>query len=392
LTGTVALREILTHGRSRAFRFGILLTVVFIAALMFLPRLLGGDDTHKVAFTGSGSAPLRAAVEKLAAQQDLAIDVRTLPDEASARKAVTDKTVDAAVVDGRTLLSRQTPDNALAAVVAEAHRLVSVDERLRAAGVDAATIGQVLRVAPLEQISTSTDGPGSASRTATATVLSIVLFTQLIMLVSWVAQGVVEEKSNRIVELLLATIRPWQLLAGKIIGLGVLGFAQLAVTAAAALLAAKASGSNLLPPDVHLVVASALGWFVLAYAFYAALYAAVASLVSRQEELQAALTPASLLMMVSYFVGVFAATNPDGRLARVISNVPPFSALVMPVRTAAGPVPGWEIGVALAGMVAATAAMLWLGARIYRNAVLRTGARTTIREALRQAERTAAPA
>jgi ABC-2 type transport system permease protein len=390
MTGTVALREIRTHGRSRTFRVSTLVTVALIAALMFLPRLFDGDDRRTVAFTGSGSAPLRAAVEQLTAQEKATIDVKTLPDEASARKAVTDKTVDAVVVDGRTLLSRRAPDAQLAAVLQEAHRLVSVEQRLRTAGVDAATVGQVLRVPPLEQVSTSPDGEGSAARTATATVLSIILFMQLVVLATWVAQGVVEEKSNRIVELLLATIRPWQLLAGKIIGLGVLGFAQLALVAGTALLAAKAAGSDLLPPDVGLVVGSALGWFVLAYAFYAALYAAVASLVSRQEELQAALTPASLLMMASYFVGIFVATNPDGSFARVISTVPPFSALVMPVRTAAGPVPGWEIGVALAGMVAATAAMLWLGGRIYRNAVLRTGGRTTIRQALRGAERTAA--
>ena len=116
----------------------------------------------------------------------------------------------------------------------------------------------------------------------------LVLFGQLLVYGIWVATGVVEEKTSRVIEVLLATVKPGHLLAGKIIGLGLLGFAQILVVTAVGLGAAAAAGAIELDGDVLTAALLALAWFVLGYAFYACAYACAGALVPRQEELQSA--------------------------------------------------------------------------------------------------------
>jgi ABC-2 type transport system permease protein len=200
----------------------------------------------------------------------------------------------------------------------------------------------------------------------------------------YVAMGVVEEKGSRIVEILLTSVRPWQLLGGKIVGLGALALANLVVIIVAGLGAAAATGLAAdLPPGMTGIVISALCWFVLGYAFFAALAAALGSLVSRQEDANSVLTPMTMLMMITYLVAYFAAVQPGSAVARILSLVPPFSSMVMPVRMAGGEVLAWEIALAAVLMLLATVGTLLLGARIYQRAVLRTGARVKLSEAVR---------
>jgi ABC-2 type transport system permease protein len=126
---------------------------------------------------------------------------------------------------------------------------------------------------------------------------------------------------------------------------------------------------------------------VLGYAFYAAIFAVAASLVSRQEDLSTVVMPTTLVLVVAFVVGIQASADPDGPLAVITSFVPGLSPLVMPVRQAAGDVAVWEIALAVVLMLVAIALIVRLGGRIYAGAVLRTGGRTKIREAL-HAERT----
>jgi hypothetical protein len=121
-------------------------------------------------------------------------------------------------------------------------------------------------------------------------------------------------------------------------------------------------------------------WFLLGYAFFSAMAAASRALVSRQEEINGVMMPVTLLTMTAYVVGLLAIINPGAALAHVLSIVPPFSAIVMPVRIASSAVPAWEIVTAVVLMAAAAVAMVALGARIYERAVLRTGARVRLRE------------
>jgi ABC-type Na+ efflux pump, permease component len=240
-----------------------------------------------------------------------------------------------------------------------------------------------MRVTPLSTVSLNGDSADAGFRVGLATVTVVLLFLLLIQTATMVAMGVVEEKGSRIVEILLASLRPWQLLAGKTIGLGVLGLIQITLIAVIGLAAARSSGTlPELPEGTYGVVAGAVMWFVLGYAFYAVLHAAIASLVSRQEEVGSVLTPATVLMMASYLMGFVAARSPDGTLARVLSIVPPFSAMIMPVRSAVIAVPVWQMISAVVLMLLAVAIVLFVGGRVYGRAVLRTGARVKLREVL----------
>ncbi|MER6830523.1 ABC transporter permease [Streptosporangium sp. NPDC000563] len=378
----VARREIVTRGRTKAFVIGLVVSAVLVAALAFLPRLFSGPDSYTVGLAGAQSQALRPALT--GAAKDVELTVREFPDEAAASAAVTAGDVDAAVVDGRKVLADGEVDRDLGLLLESANQAAQTERRLGEAGLDPAKVAEAMRVAPLEQVSIGADTRYAGVRVGIASLLVMVLFFLLIYSSMYVAMGVVEEKGSRIVEILLTSVRPWQLLGGKIVGLGALALANMVVIIVAGLGAAAATGLAAdLPPGMTGIVVSALFWFVLGYAFFAAMAAALGSLVSRQEDANSVLTPMTMLMMVTYLVAYFAAVQPSSPVARILSLVPPFSSMVMPVRMAGGEVFAWEIALAAVLMLLATVGTLMLGARIYSRAVLRTGARVKLSEAVR---------
>ena len=212
----------------------------------------------------------------------------------------------------------------------------------------------------------------------------LALYTQLLTFGYLLASGVVEEKASRVVEVLLATIRPKDLLAGKIIGLGLLGLGQLAVMTTVGLVAAAASGALDVSGDVIGAAALAVGWFVLGYAFYSGLFACAGALVPRQEELQASMTPLTMLILISFFLSFVVLDDPDGTLAHVSSFIPFSAPITMPPRIALGEAPAVEILAAFAVTVVGALALIPLAGRIYSGAVLRTGSAVKLREAWRR--------
>jgi ABC-2 type transport system permease protein len=138
-----------------------------------------------------------------------------------------------------------------------------------------------------------------------------------------------------------------------------------------------------LPGQLIGTVLTVVAWFVLGYAFYASVFAAAASLVSRQEDLAGVITPMSMLLVVGFLVALQAASNPTGLLAVITSYVPGLSPLVMPVRMAGGGVAWWGVVLAVAIQLVAIALVVRLGGRIYAGALLRTSGKTKLREALR---------
>ncbi|MEV7967159.1 ABC transporter permease [Sphaerisporangium sp. NPDC088356] len=383
----VARREISVRSRTKGYRYGLLVTAVLVAVLAALPKLMGGGTDYTVGLVGTQTDRLQAALTaQVQPGADLTIKVTRYAGEAAARKAVADGDVEAAVVENATVISKTVVGRGLSVILDTAHRMVATEENLTAAGLDPAKVGQAQQVRPMKEVTLNGSGEDATVRTVIAVTIVVILFMLLMQICTWVAMGVVEEKGSRIVEILLTAVRPWQLLAGKVIGLGVLGLSQILVIAAVGLVAAQVTGAvPELPDGTYGVVAGAIVWFLLGYAFYAAMYAAIASLVSRQEELSGVLTPATMLLMVSYLIGFLAVQSPDGTLTHVLSIVPPFSGMVMPVRAAVIEVPLWETGLAMGLMLLAAAVMLLAGGRIYQRAVLRTGARVRWREALSSA-------
>jgi ABC-2 type transport system permease protein len=210
----------------------------------------------------------------------------------------------------------------------------------------------------------------------------VALYGQLFAYGYWVASGVVEEKASRVIEVLLATIRPSQLLRGKILGIGVLGLCQLLLIAAVGLATARAAGLLRFPAGAMVAVGAVLLWFVLGYFFYATLFAVAGALVPRQEDLQASMTPLTVLVVASFFVGIAAVRDPSTTLASVASVLPFSAPLVMPSRMLLGQLGLWQGLLAAAVTVGATVALVPVATTVYARAVLRTS-KVRIREVLR---------
>jgi ABC-2 type transport system permease protein len=350
----VARREVQAQVRTRAFSIGLAVMVLLVGAASFAPKIFGGPDSYALGTVGAQVLQVEGA--RWTAYRD----------EAAATKALNDGDVDAVLVGKGKVLSRGELNPRLDALLQTAN----AEAQIKAAG---------LTIAPLKVVSVGADADAERTRAGLALVVVMVLFMLIISSPMMVAMGVVEEKGSRIVEILFTSVRPWQLLGGKILGLGAVGLINLAGVIAAGLIGATASGLAAdLPSGIPGIVAGVVVWFVLGYTFFAALAAALGSLVSRQEEVGNALAPMTTLILVAYGVAFYALGEPGGTVARVVSLVPPFSAIVMPVRTAAADVPLWEVALSGVLLLAAVVGVVLLGARIYQRAVLRTGARVRL--------------
>ncbi len=201
-------------------------------------------------------------------------------------------------------------------------------------------------------------GSSTSDRQGIAFVAVVILYGQLLGYGFWVATGVVEEKSTRVVELLLSAIRPRQLLAGKVIGIGLLGLGQLILIGLCGVIIGAASGQLDVNGDVVAAVGVVMLWFLLGFALYSCAFAVAGALVPRQEEIQAVTAPLTILILASFFLSFGALDDPSSTLARVLSLIPPSAPMVMPVRLIAGNVPAWEVVLSIALTAAAAAGLI----------------------------------
>ena len=387
-----ARRELVERTRrDRSFLISTLVTLAILLAIIFVPKLLGANDPTEfdVGLVGATSQPIGQVLTAQAEAAGIRINLQQPASAADAEAAVRDGKLDLAVVDGRELVAKAEPDEQLSLLVQAASRAARAQQTLQSAGVDQAEIQAALAPPPLPVRSLEPVDEDARSKRTIATVAVFLLYGQLIGYCFAVAMGVVEEKSTRVVEVLLAAVRPVQLLAGKIIGVGLVGLIQLAIIGAIGLAVAVASNTITLPPDATGTIGSVLLWFLLGYAFYSSMFAVAGAIVSRQEELQNTATPLNLLMIASFFIAFSSSVSGGGdtTLAKVSSFLPPVAPLIMPLRIAGGNAAPWEIALSLAIMLVSIVAVVLLAARLYEGAILRTGARVKLSDAWRSGRR-----
>ncbi|MET0763489.1 MAG: ABC transporter permease [Blastococcus sp.] len=381
LVRLVAAREISARVRDKNFIISsVVIVLVLVGILGLQVALNSGSETTRIGTVGD-TATLGRALEAQGEALDVDVEVVALDAEAAGRAAIEDGDVDGVLVadgsGGPELLVEQSADGSLQAVVQGAVSQLALGEQLAEAGITTLDLPEVTITA------LDPDADADGQRVVVAIIGVGVLYSLLIMFGQFVAQGVVEEKASRVVELLLATMKPWQLLAGKILGLGLLGLGQIVAIATLGVGGALAFDIVDIPGVLIGTAVTVVAWFVVGYALYASIFAVAGSLVSRQEDLGTVITPTTLVLLGSFIVGLQAANEPDGTLATVTSFIPGLSPLVMPVRQAAGNVAGWEVAVAVVLMLVAIAFVVRLGGRIYAGALLRTSGRTKLREAFK---------
>lgn len=181
--------------------------------------------------------------------------------------------------------------------------------------------------------------PGASKRNTNRGIVTAALLLLYILLVSYgnvVLSSVVEEKVSRVVELLLITVRPRRILAGKLLGIGVLGIGQIVATGAAALIGRAASGKGAIPAAGVQIFALSVLWFLLGYALFSAGYAVLGSLVSRQEDTASAQGPMTVVLVIVYLAAISTLSSPDATLGQICTYIPFTAPMVVPARVVLG--------------------------------------------------------
>ncbi len=377
----VATREIVERVRTKGFAVSLAVQVLLLGGVVLVAALSGGSDAKKLGLVATGEPRLEAAL-RTPAPGEPRVTVRRYAGEEAARTAVRSGDLDAAVLESALVVKSDRSSDAVGVVQAAAQR-ARLAAALERAGPAASPVRAALAPRPLAVSALEPERSDHDARTGLAFIGVVLLFVSLQTYGLWVATGVVEEKASRIVEILLSTIKPSALLAGKVLGLGLLGLGQLLVIVLAGLGAALASGAVDLPSATLGSAAQLALWFVLGYALYSCLFAVSGALVSRQEDLQSATGPLTVLLLAGYFVAFSAVRSPDGTLAHVASLVPLTAPMSMPVRILLTDVPAGEVILSVALTLVAVALSVRLAARIYSGSVLRMGARVPLRDAWR---------
>jgi ABC-2 type transport system permease protein len=388
-TALVATREMRERGRSKTFVVSTLLTLILVVGAFVAAAVFSKSETaptYKVALVGTQPADMESVLQQAATSADAVVTASVLPDEEAARAAIADGTIDAALLGNGSILVEKRGDTGLESMLTVARHQAAFMERLVGAGLSQAQVADLL--APSDNVEIVTVGKAGANEEglAIASVGVVLLFVAISLYGQWVLIGVLEEKSNRVVELIVAAIPIRRLLAGKVIGIGALGVAQMVLLIGIALGAGLSLDIFTLPRTAVATTAWAIVWFLLGYAFYAVIYAAAGSLVSRQDDAQAATMPIAL-GAVAVYLATFAVVipQPESIASRIFSVLPPVAPFALPARVALGAITPWEMALALVIMALSIYGMIRLAARVYTGALLESGPRLKWRQAFRAA-------
>ena len=414
------LRRVLTKG----FVLGVLLApvgMVLLFALPVLASLLSSDDGERrvAVLDESGrlyesvaqAVPERFAVERTAAPLD------------SLRAQVLDERLDMAIVLPAALLAGDGDATAYTRAggglaqfddVRSAVRDAVREVRLRDVGAPAEVQAVIDERPGLKSVTVTADGDaadGAFIASAIGYFSGFIIYGLVFIYGAMVMRGVIEEKQNRIVEVMASSVKPFELLMGKVLGIGAVGLTQIALWAAlgAAVLtvlgplmlafadapAASAVGAAPaaadLPFDVGAVTALLTPGFLLilvlcflgGYLFYAALFAAVGSAVEQESDAQSLTIPVTLPAIVPMLFLFPMLEQPDSTLSVALSILPPFSTVLLPVRVAVTDVPFWQIALSLGLLALAFVGAIWVASRVYRVGILMYGKKASFADLAR---------
>jgi ABC-2 type transport system permease protein len=385
----IARRELATRLRAKSFLISTAIIVVFIIGYLVLMNFIGSTSSSSTVGLTAQTSSLSTAVMASGKATGQDIETRTVSEKAG-REQVADGKLDVLLVgtaDAPTIVVKKQLSSGLTNtfhVFAQQQALGAQIDRL---GGDPAKVQQAMATAQLPVQRLQSVDRYQVQRIVLGVIAVVLIYMSLMINGQAVAAGVIEEKSSRVVELLLATVRPWQLMAGKVLGIAVVGLVQMVIFAVVGVGLGLATGAFAIPAGLITGAAVwAIVWYVIGFAMYAVMLAAAGALVSRQEDANAVVTPVIMLIVVPAVIGwSLIPANPDGMAGRVLSLIPLFSPMIMPMRISLGVAAPWEIAVSLVLSVALVVALVALAGRVYRNAVLRTGARVRLVDALRAA-------
>jgi ABC-2 type transport system permease protein len=378
----VARRALLEQVRSTTFKLVTAILALASAAIVLVPTLLDDDgpSTVRLVVVEGADADVVAVARSLV---DLAgVELRTVerPDARAVRQAVRDGDADAGLADGTVLVGPDDP-GVLPAIVSQAVVVVETERQLAAAGMSAEELAALRAIGPPPQ--EVVDPVDDTDRAGVGFVVGIVLYLALMFAGSVIATSVATEKTARISEVLLAVLRPGQVVVGTVFAVGLVTLLQLVVLAVPALVALLVHDEVALPSTAAGDLVLALAWFVVGFALYAFVFAAAAALVDKITEVNAVVAPVTLVLLAGYMIGVTQSTTDPGGAVSVVASMVPLSApMVMPIRWASGTVPVWQLVLSFALTFGAALVVVRVSGVVYRRALAITGRRVRVREVL----------
>jgi ABC-2 type transport system permease protein len=376
----VALREIRERGGSRSYRISTIIGVLLVVAVIALPSLIEKSKTYRVGLTGAQPPGTVAALTVQVTAFGHELKTTGYPTLADGEQAVRNRKIDVLLVDGNRLEWRSSTDSTLAAAVANAVQAAHIRQQAGRLGVTADQLAQLLVPVTLTSRTIGAARTSDQDATTVGFVAVGALYLAISFYAGFVLTGVVQEKANRVAEVLLARMPAREVLTGKVLGIGAVGLAQFALLAAAAGTTVKVMNHAKAPSIPAVVLGWSVVWFILGYLFYSVVYAALGATTSRIEDAQSAIAPVTGLMVVSYLGVIWAEQSPDGPLTILLSYLPPTAPIVMTYRVAVHAAPGWQIVSTALVVALALWALLRLAGRLYAGALLRFGSRVKLRD------------
>ncbi len=392
----VAKREFTQQLRSKSMIISTLVTFFVLVAGGFAYSFFAGDDD-------ANAVPPHTTIAVTADQQDLT-PILTESDRVQVEEytgladpADPDGTVD----EAREFFEKNSNIGAIifgdpAQILVNAEHEFSefADQVARKAITDSALVDQfgdvsdeqaeAFNAASQPQVTVVSEQTVESMTGYFAGLITIILtYMTIIMGISVLATGVVEEKTSRVVEILLASIRPRELLLGKFLGIGAFILLMVTVMLVGGIIGLSVAG---LLPQIDLLSFAPwiLIWVILGYILFASITGGIAATISRQEEIGAVTGPLVMLTLVPFYLAMFLVpNNPDGTTVKVLSQVPFFAPFMMPMRQALGNVQWWELALAIGICLVTIPILAAIAGKIYSRSVLRTGERVKLLEALR---------
>ncbi len=376
----IARREIVTRGQTKAFQVltAVLLVGVIVAAVSI--SLVTGSSDEASEFTIGLSGDGTEFADQLSVETD---EVAPTVVETSDGETLLETGDIDVLFTGDELVWEGFPIADLDLYIRTSVQQAEFAERVDDLGLGNAELAALFGEVQIEERLLDGEDDEQFVRFGAATVSTIAMFMLLTVWGGFLMMGVVEEKSSRVVEVLLSHVEARTLLTGKILGLGVLALMQLLIIVAGMAAGLLAVRDIEVPSGVWSSVPILLVTFLLGYAFYASAFAALGSTVSRQEDAQAAQLPAMIPLAIGYGIGISSVQSPDTLLVKIASYVPFTSPVVLPFRVALTNPPAWQVALSLFLLAASVPLMLNLAGRIYRSTLLNVGARVPLLQAFR---------
>ena len=385
----LARRDFLQRARSRGFLITMGITVALILAIgpvvsAFAPE----PEATTIGVVGTTPDGFGGALEAVADTYEREVELREVDDVSTAEALLEGGEVDVALVDGSELVSRTEPGSVTTAIVQGALDSLARQAAIAELGLDAEEVASLLTPEQLDFRRLQPEDPNEVSRIVAGYVTIFVLYLAILVFGQFVLMGVMEEKSSRVVEVVLSRAKPESVLAGKVLGIGALGLLQVLAVVGAGLVSISFVDTGDIPiPEIGVsAAASAIVWFVLGFGLYAVVYAGLGATITRQEDVQGAAMIPALLILPAYFIALASLETPNSALALFGSFFPATAPIIMPMRTAVTDVPWWEVALSIAIIAVTIVILIRVSARIYRGAALRIGAKVKLRDAWRTAE------